>query len=333
MAEAEDLDELCSKRKAITALLPYAVWQERDGQPEMLDTLLHAARASRVLWFRWYHISEFASTLFSKATSYAIVLTSPYIPWGHLGGRGNLVQQWAEATSRVPYTQEVAQDVVDVLLHIASQDALSPYIPIDVWSWLKKQPALPPICLGRYIGTDSDVIKVVWGLKDIEVIKSYLLLTWSEWDTFDGFKEVCASMGDNFGGVGGGCHRADLVQRLDYILVQLDQGLEHLNQHNPNISGRSLQVMKDQYQKLRETLLEMSTEAIAREFHLMITLPCILTLVGTLRIPCNIHVCPSSPMLIASHLEPPPTHTHISLALGYLHISMHLTTPSPFSPC
>jgi hypothetical protein len=28
MAEAEDSDELRSKRKAITTLLPYAVWQE-----------------------------------------------------------------------------------------------------------------------------------------------------------------------------------------------------------------------------------------------------------------------------------------------------------------
>ena len=37
MIEAEDYHSLQSEHKAITALLPYAVWQERDGKPEMLE--------------------------------------------------------------------------------------------------------------------------------------------------------------------------------------------------------------------------------------------------------------------------------------------------------
>ena len=40
LVEAEDHDPLQFKRKAISALLLYAVWQERDGRPEMLATIL-----------------------------------------------------------------------------------------------------------------------------------------------------------------------------------------------------------------------------------------------------------------------------------------------------
>jgi len=54
MAEAKNLDELCLKHKEITTLLPYATWQELSGQPEMLDVLLRAARASKILGFRWH---------------------------------------------------------------------------------------------------------------------------------------------------------------------------------------------------------------------------------------------------------------------------------------
>src|SRR5258705_13860698 len=108
---------------------------------------------------------------------------------------------------------------------------------VAIWtSWLTKQPALPPICLGRYYGTGLHVVKAVRGLKHIEVFKSYLLITWSEWDTFDSVDEICASMDEDFGGVGMGPHRADLIQRLDHILTQLDQGLGYLRQHNPDVS-------------------------------------------------------------------------------------------------
>ena len=264
MAEAQDVKELCSKRKAITTLLPYATWQELKGQPEMLNILLHAARASKKLEFGWYQINLFASALFSKATPHAIVLVSPHIPWRFLWDRGDLVQQWAAATSTVPHTEEVAQSVVDTLLHIACQRGLLPHITADVWLWLTKLPSLPPVCLGRYCGTRLHVIKAVQMLKDVKILKSYLLLTWSEWDTFHSSDKICALAGEDFGGVGMGHHRADLIERLDYILGQLGQGLEYLNQHNPTINEDDLQTMKQQYGELKEAFLEANIKAITR---------------------------------------------------------------------
>ena len=261
MAEAQDVKELCSKRKAITTLLPYATWQELKGQPEMLNILLHAARASKMLWFRWHHIKLFASALLSKATPHAIVLVSPHIPsWDN----GDLVQQWAAATSTVPPTEEVAQSVVDTLLQIALREELLPHITADVWLWLTKLPFLPPVCLGRHFGTQPHMIRAVRMLKDVKILKSYLLLTWSEWDIFVSSDEICASADEDFGGVGMGHHRADLIERLDYILGQLGQGLEYLDQHNPTIDEDDLQTMKWQYGELKEAFLEANIKAITR---------------------------------------------------------------------
>jgi hypothetical protein len=88
------------------------------------------------------------------------------------------------AASAVPYTNEAAQNVVNTLLQIASKEELLPHIPVNVWLWLTKRPPLPPICSGRYVGTRAHVVKAVRALKDIEILKSYFLLVWSEWSHF-----------------------------------------------------------------------------------------------------------------------------------------------------
>ena len=236
MVEAEGHLPLRSRRKAITALLPHAVWQERKGQPEMLNTILRAARASKAMWFMWCYVNQFPSTLFLEASPRAIVLVSPHFDWRRLRGRGDLVQLWAATASAVPYTEEVAQGVVDTLLQIASVGELVRYIPAHVWSWLTKRPSLPPVCEGHYDGTHAHVVEVVRGLRDIEILKSYLLLVWSEWDTPAGCDEMCTSIREDFSGIGMGHHRAELIRRLDHVLGQLDRGLEYLIQHGQNLN-------------------------------------------------------------------------------------------------
>ena len=264
----EDHHPLRSKHATITALLPYAVW-ERDGRSEMLDAVLHAARASRTERFILAHINQFFSTLLSEASPRAIILVSPHIYWYFFRYRGDLVQWWAATVSAVPYTDEVAQCVVDTLLQIASEDRLVRYIPADVWSWLTKRPSLPPICLGRRLGTYAPVVKVVRGLKDIEVLKSYFLLVWSEWDTPDGLDEMCTSIREDFGGMGMRHHRTDMIKRLDHVLGQLDRGLDYLRQHHPRVDNGRPQwiesdLRKDNYRQLRETLLATDTKGVAR---------------------------------------------------------------------
>jgi hypothetical protein len=446
VVEGGDHNPLQSKRKAITTLLPYAIWQERDGRPELLDTFLRAVRASEEWAFTWHHIGEYGSALLHEATPHATVSLLPYISWDWLTNRENLIQRWAAAASAVPYTNEAAQNVVNTLLQIASKEELLPHIPVNVWLWLTKRPPLPPICSGRYLGTRAHVVKAVRALKDIEILKSYFLLVWSEWNIpgrppphvpdrivpnrmlansssagptsirrspyfpdnmpiiplsrtpsstpivlpphtlsstsgsrssaspdrtssyhqfqrsagssptpypqqhvgpppvlhapirppsyvpdrtasmhsstsfhsalirpssissdsswvlsgmssalgsplgrhipsipshrmpsipdisylSGSFDDMEISIQEDFGGIGMGHHRADLLQRLDHVLRQLDRGLEYLKQHNPAFNEDYLQRMKDRYQSLSETLLETNVKAISRTSYSMI---------------------------------------------------------------
>lgn len=261
LVNAEDWHSLQCKRKAITSLLPYAVWQERDGRPEMLNMFLLAARASRERQLTWNRIDKTALMLLSEATPRAVVLASPHIPWGcfKFASRRDLVEKWATAASALPYTEEVGQSVADVLLQIASIYMLEPSIPVDIRSWLTKQPPLPPICMGRYVGTRSCVVRAIRELKDIEILKSYFLLVWSEWDDLRdsyGFNKMCGSIRKDFRGIGMGDHRAELIQRLDHVLEQLDRGLENLKRHNPKLGRYDLWQAKRRYRKLKELLLE-----------------------------------------------------------------------------
>lgn len=273
MAETGDPDELRSKCKAVTALLPYAVWRERDGEPAILGTFLGAAWASGMMYFTWHRIDRFAGTLLSEASPRAIVLVSPHIPWYLLTDRKDLVQHWAAATSLVPCTEEVARSVIDTLLQVASRRKLLPYITADLWAWLTKRPSLPPVCAGRYYGTYFHVVKAVRKLEDVEVLKSYLLIAWSEWDAIwnEGFNQMCASLRWDFGGTGMDRHWVDLIQRLDHILGELDRGLEYLQQRNHNLREYDFQLMEYQYRRLREMLLEVDTERVIRRSPSIVT--------------------------------------------------------------
>jgi hypothetical protein len=184
MVDSEDRGTLQSKRKAITTLLPYVIRQERDGQPELLDTFLRAVGASKEWEFVWHRVGKYASGLLHEASPRAIVLLLPHIRWDWLADREGLVQLWVTAVSTVPDTEEVASSVVDTLLQIASQHDLLQHIPTNIWLWLTKRPHLPPICLGRNVGTYAHVVKAVQALQDVEVLKSYLILVWSEWSHF-----------------------------------------------------------------------------------------------------------------------------------------------------
>ena len=140
-----------SKRKALSALFPYAVSLEQYRGGEMVDAILCAARASNAGSFMWHHVSPFITTLFdreSPSLNQIIVLASPHVPWSEISNKKSRVTRWAVAVSALPYTEAVGQSVVDALLQIASIDSLRPCIPISIWAWCNyggQPPPLPPI--------------------------------------------------------------------------------------------------------------------------------------------------------------------------------------------
>lgn len=267
MVGAAGPDTIRLKRKAISALFPYAILQEQGGQNEMFDVLLRVAKVSMQGGFIWHHLESPVTALLDEERLISLkrttLLVSPHIPWQQLRNGEHLVRLWAAAASAVPYTDDIGQSVVDTLLQIAHLDPLSPHIPVAMWSWLNKRPSLHPICWGRYWGTDRNVLRSVRTLSDIRILKSYLLLVWSEWDSLwtEGFDEMCTLIQEDFSGIGMGDHRQDLLQHLDCVLERLDLGLEHLQRHKPSLDGGAIQWMKAQYGKLERILLEVDERA------------------------------------------------------------------------
>jgi len=104
------------------------------------------------------------------------ILALPCFPWWDPTSNEDLVQLWTTATSAIPYTDEISQSVIDTLLQITSEDPLQLNIPIGMCLWLKMCPSLPPLCRGRSKGSTVDIVQTIQGLKEIETLKSYLLL-------------------------------------------------------------------------------------------------------------------------------------------------------------
>ena len=265
MTGATNPKQIRSKRKAITTIFPYAVWRERDGQHDMFNLFLNAARGSHQWGFIWNRVEPLVAILLNEnshaSLKLAAILTSPHLPWLKFTNGERLTQLWAAAASEVPYTDEVGQTVVDTLLQIASDDFLRPHIPVAMWPWLNKPSSLPPVCWGRYCGNHTNTIKTVQGLRDIKTLKSYLLLVLSEWDCPD-LHGMCTSIREDFSGIGMRHHRDDLLQHLDHVLGRLGLGLEYLRQHDLNLNEYRLRQTKEQCEELKTVLLEVDREAM-----------------------------------------------------------------------
>lgn len=253
-----------STRKAINALLPYAIFLEQSGDQKMLDVILRVARSSGPQIFLLHYIGTNLVILLRGPTppslNRATILLSLYVPWQYWDK--SLVSGWAAAARAVLYSDEVGICVVEMLLRLASSDTRRPYIPNDIWVWLKRRPSLPPVCEGRYRGTEPRLIRHVRGIGDLDILTSYFLLVWSEWNPLrnSGFSKMQASIVEDLSGIEMQHYREDLVKRLDHILGEVDRGLEHFKQREPRIEDRDLQMRKGQYRTLREVLLKVERE-------------------------------------------------------------------------
>ena len=189
MIQAANSDAMISKRKTINTQLPYAIHFEQGGQQGMINAILRAARvsdseASNIGKFMWHRVVLYISRLFDKRSptslNRVITLISPYVPWDRALNDTTAVPRWAAAAMAIPYTEEVGQSVIDTLFLIASVDIPRLHIPLDIWRWLKKQPPLPIIYHGQSKGGYDNTVGYVRRLGDIDILKSYFILLWTD---------------------------------------------------------------------------------------------------------------------------------------------------------
>jgi hypothetical protein len=268
MARTSSQDGIYFKSIAIAAILPFAMFLGRGGQLEMFDAVLCTVRALKLWEPVWYRIRSYVVTQLEKSSLPSldrfIALASRDIVGSIRSGQPT-VARWAAAVLAVPYTEELGQSVVDATLQIAWYGTVRPQIPADIWVLLRKRPSLPPVCSGRTLGTFGTVVRHIRGLEDLEILKSYLLLVWSEWDPLQpcGAEEMKNSIREDFGGIGAWGHREDLVRRLDHVLGRLDRGLEWLQTYRWALDVEEFQQSKEQYGELRDALLEVDREPTA----------------------------------------------------------------------
>ena len=162
------------------------------------------------------------------------------------------MQFWMKAASALPYTDDVCCSVVVGVINMASSDELLSHIPMDAWDWFNKRPILPPECMVLLPMALEFQIQKIRRLGNVKLIVSYLHVTWSEkrrpWD--HGVSAMGLLIKDELSGIGAAGHRKDLIQRLDYVLLQFDQG-----------HGEGPWVRKE-YEELRKGLLEVDEEAM-----------------------------------------------------------------------
>ena len=258
---------LWSKFKAISALFPYAAHLARGEQRGMIESILRISSKLSSRGFMWHRIGPYITSLFDESSpplNNAITIAAPCANWIDGLYTQGAVARWAAAVLETPYSEAVCQSVVGALLSIAPSASLRPHIPVEIWAWLKKRPFLPPTYEGRLLAALPEVIRHIQGLGDIELLKSYFLLVWSEWEFLHPLSptEMAIVIRNQFCGIEMWRHRKDLTERLDQVLSQLDRGLEYLEQYNPRMVEVRVVWARRQYRQLKEVLAEVDGEEV-----------------------------------------------------------------------
>lgn len=263
MTRADDPTLIRSKHKPISGLIPYAIRLGQGMQLRVADLIIRASVASIPSFETpiWRRVQPYITTLFEEPTpsmNGAIVRILPYMPWDD-----ELQIRWVAAVSATSYTEDLCPSVVDTLLRVAHTRFLR-HIPIDVWAWLKRRPSLPPQFQGRIKAYWDSPVYHIRGLGDTEILKSYFLLIWSEWNTLfhNGPHEMEIAIREDFGGIGMWYHQQDLIERLDHVLGKLDRGREYLKLHHPMILEDDIQLRKEQYGRLKRALLKVDRRTV-----------------------------------------------------------------------
>ena len=193
----------------------------------------------------------------------AAILALPHLElvWLDSDEIQDFIELWMSAAEALDDAEDVCQAVVDVLLQMAFFQSVRAHITARAWSWLNKRPALPPRCRGRLLcSIGSNVLPAIRARNDIELLTSYLITMWSEWDCAGEwvFEGMCRTLVEVFRGGGDevGEYRKDLLGRLNLVLGELGKGLGYLKVRHPDMQPDEFEVIRERYRGLKRILVQ-----------------------------------------------------------------------------
>ena len=241
----------------------------------------------------WGPVMPFLATLFNGPRTPSLDQTITLVLPHFYPLDKNTLARWSTvtlATLAVPYMEEVGQSVADTLWRIMLDGALRQHIPVGIWLWSSKQTITPPWFYDNKKDSRGEAVREFRALGDTEILKSYLLFIWLDWVPREdsALAEMCASIREDFNGIGMGHHREELRNRLDHVL-----GPEYIKKRHSILLNTNAEIPKDQYRELKRVLLEVDREAmeiLTRTPSTFTILFGILTSVDTYRISLDVHV-------------------------------------------
>ena len=266
---AQDPDSMLIKYKAITTLFSYAARRGQEGDTNLLDAFLCAVRnfPCTSLWTRRY-IRPVIPRLLAEGSpntlKRAAILALPHLElvWLESNDTPKFIDSWISAADALECTEDVSQAVVDVLLQMAFFHTVRAHITPKAWAWLNKRPALPPRSRGRLLcSIGSNVLPAIRSRKDTELLTSYLVTMWSEWDCAGewAFEGMCEVLREEFrwdGDEGLGECRKDLLGRLNLVLGELNKGLGYLRARHLDMQLDEFEVIRGRYRALKRILVQ-----------------------------------------------------------------------------
>lgn len=266
----QDPDTILFKYKPITTLFPYAARRGQEGDTQLLDAFLSAVRyfPCTSQWTRRYIrpifprlLAEGSSTVLKRAA----ILALPHLElvWLDSDDARTFIDLWISAADALEHTEGVCPAVVDVLLQMAFFHSIRAHITPKAWRWLNKRPSLPPRCRGRLLcSIGSNVLPAIRSRKDTELLTSYLVTMWSEWDCAGewAFEGMCEVLKEEFC-CGGGDEvmrerRTDLLARLNWVLGELSRGWEYLRMKNEDVKPNEFELIRERYRELKRILVQ-----------------------------------------------------------------------------
>jgi len=272
-----------SEYKAITTLFVYATRREQDGDPRLLAAFLNVGGHFPHLtyWVR-YRIGATMSELLEEESSNlqkrAAVLAAPSMPqsWKFAEDKGGFINSWLSAVDRVKEMGGVTEGAVRVSFDMAWDDEWRPHMTSEAWALLKWGHQ------GRHlywkgeplIVGNAEVIPAVRSLGDVEILTSFLILTWLGLDSVSSemTDQICIALWEEYG-IGKDVYRGELLRCLDRILEHFDRmqyGLTSTDRlwYLGNDSARSDPVdfihggRPGAYMRLKKELLDVERAAV-----------------------------------------------------------------------